>query len=259
MVTGGASGLGRAAAELLFERGHNVAVCDRDDADETIAALRAAAAAAGCGGTAPPGALYVAADVTDPGSVRAAVDATVAAFGGLHGVVHCAGVATVGLTVGADGAPGDAAAFELAVRVNLYGTFLVSSIAAAAMARQEPGADGGRGCIITVASVAGLEGQRGQVGYAASKGGVIGMTLPMARDLGRHGIRVMCIAPGVIDTPMMQAASESVKAGLLRMVAGPRRFGRPAEFAALAAHIFENAYLNGEVIRLDAGVRFANL
>lgn len=259
LVTGAASGLGRAAAELLFRRGHNVALCDRDDAEELVRSLSDIVQESAASLAPPPRAMYAHMDVTDASNVREVVRRIVAEFGALHGVVNCAGVATVGLTVGGDGEAADPAAFEIALRVNLLGTFLVSSACAAAMARLAPDAEGGRGCIITVASVAGLEGQRGQVAYAASKGGVIGMTLPMARDLGRHGIRVMCIAPGVIDTPMMQAASEAVKAGLLRSLAGPRRFGRPDEFAALCAHIFENGYLNGEVIRLDAGVRFANL
>ena len=147
----------------------------------------------------------------------------------------------------------------MAIEVNLVGTFLLCSIGAAAMSKLPADANGDRGAIITVASVAGIEGQKGQVPYSASKGGVIGMTLPMARDLGRHGIRVLCICPGIIDTPLMQMAGENVKKGLLGSVAGPKRFGRPDEFASLCAEIMRNGYLNGEVLRLDGGIRFSNL
>merc|ERR1719436_114337 len=145
------------------------------------------------------------------------------------------------------------------MKLNLYGTFYCCAYAARAMAKCPPAEDGNRGVIINVASVAGIEGQKGQLVYSASKGAVIGMTLPMARDLARYGIRVMTVAPGIIDTPLMQAAAPKVKEGLLAQVAGPKRFGKPEEFALLATHIIDNGYMNGEVIRMDGGIRFANL
>merc|ERR1711982_189767 len=145
------------------------------------------------------------------------------------------------------------------MKLNTYGTFYCSAYCAAAMAKLPANEDGSRGAIINVSSVAGIEGQKGQVVYSASKGAVIGMTLPMARDLGRYGIRVMTIAPGIIDTPLMQAAAPKVKEGLLAQVACPKRFGAPEEFAQLVTQIIDNGYLNGEVIRMDGGIRFANL
>merc|ERR1712137_637261 len=145
------------------------------------------------------------------------------------------------------------------MKLNTYGTFWGSAYGASAMAKCEAAADGSRGVIINVASVAGIEGQKGQLVYSASKGAVIGMTLPMARDLARYGIRVVTIAPGIIDTPLMQAAAPKVKEGLLAQVAAPKRFGAPEEFAQLVTSIIDNGYLNGEVIRMDGGIRFANL
>merc|ERR1719217_1723468 len=149
--------------------------------------------------------------------------------------------------------------FDFIMKLNTYGTFYGSAHGASAMAKCPAATDGSRGVFINVSSVAGIEGQKGQLVYSASKGAVIGMTLPMARDLGRHGIRVMAIAPGIIDTPLMQAAAPKVKEGLLAQVAGPKRFGKAEEFALLATHIIDNGYLNGETIRMDAGIRFANL
>merc|ERR1719217_1123366 len=149
--------------------------------------------------------------------------------------------------------------FDFVTKLNLYGTFYGSSYGASAMAKLPAAEDGSRGVFINVSSVAGIEGQKGQLVYSASKGAVIGMTLPMARDLGRYGIRVMTIAPGIIDTPLMQAAAPKVKEGLLAQVAAPKRFGTPEEFAQLCATIIDNGYLNGEVISMDGGIRFANL
>merc|ERR1712190_214685 len=149
--------------------------------------------------------------------------------------------------------------FDMIMKLNTYGTFWGSAHAASCMAKCDADADNMRGVIINVASVAGIEGQKGQLVYSASKGAVIGMTLPMARDLARYGIRVMTIAPGIIDTPLMQAAAPKVKEGLLAQVAAPKRFGAPEEFAHLCASIIDNGYLNGEVIRMDGGIRFANL
>merc|ERR1712087_567123 len=195
----------------------------------------------------------------DEHSVASAVEKAVTTFKSLHGCINCAGVGLAMTTIGKDLKPHSAEAFDKIIKLNLYGTFYGSAHCASAMAKCEPAADGSRGVIVNVASQAGIEGQKGQLAYAASKGAVIGMTLPMARDLARYGIRVMTIAPGIIDTPLMQAAGERVKEGLLRQVAGPKRFGASEEFAGLVASIIDNGYLNGEVIRLDGGLRFANL
>merc|ERR1719426_214983 len=162
-------------------------------------------------------------------------------------------------TIGKDLKPHKAKTFDMIMKLNLYGTFYGSAYCASAMAKCEAAADGSRGVVINVASQAGIEGQKGQLVYSASKGAVIGMTLPMARDLARYGIRVMTIAPGIIDTPLMQAAAPKVKEGLLAQVAAPKRFGAPEEFARLCTAIIDCGYLNGEVIRMDGGIRFANL
>merc|ERR1712061_441722 len=174
-------------------------------------------------------------------------------FGSLHGCVNCAGTGMAMTTIDKKLKPHDPNVFDFIMKLNTYGTFYGSAHAASAMAKCPADEDGSRGVIINVASVAGIEGQKGQLVYSASKGAVIGMTLPMARDLARYGIRVMTIAPGIIDTPLMQSAAPKVKQGLLDQVAGPKRFGKPEEFALLAAHIIDNGYLNGEVIRMDGG------
>merc|ERR1719231_1550237 len=163
------------------------------------------------------------------------------------------------MTVQKDGTPHPAKVFDFIMKLNTYGTFYGSAYGASAMAKCPAAADGSRGVFINVSSVAGIEGQKGQLVYSASKGALFGMTVPMARDLGRYGIRVMTIAPGIIDTPLMQAAAPKVKEGLLAQVAAPKRFGAPEEFASLCAAIIDNGYLNGEVIRMDGGIRFANL
>merc|ERR1712187_116657 len=162
-------------------------------------------------------------------------------------------------TIGKDGKPHPTKVFDMIMKLNTYGTFWGSAYSAAAMAKCPAAEDGSRGVIVNVSSVAGIEGQKGQLVYSASKGAVIGMTLPMARDLARYGIRVMTIAPGIIDTPLMQSAAPKVKEGSLAQVAAPKRFGAPEEFAQLCASIIDNGYLNGEVIRMDGGIRFANL
>merc|ERR1712039_974844 len=162
-------------------------------------------------------------------------------------------------TIGKDGKPHPTKVFDMIMKLNTYGTFWGSAYAAAAMAKCPAAEDGSRGVIVNVSSVAGIEGQKGQLVYSASKGAVIGMTLPMARDLARYGIRVMTIAPGIIDTPLMQAAAPKVKQGLLDQVASPKRFGSGEEFASLVTAIIDCTYLNGEVIRMDGGIRFANL
>merc|ERR1719197_1737161 len=155
--------------------------------------------------------------------------------------------------------PHKSSVFENVTKLNLFGTFYGSAYGASAMAKTDPAADGSRGVIVNVSSIAGIEGQKGQLAYSASKGAVVGMTLPMARDLARYGIRVMTVAPGIIDTPLMQGAAPKVKEGLLAQVAGPKRFGKAEEFALLATHIIDNGYLNGETIRMDGGIRFSNL
>lgn len=206
-----------------------------------------------------PTAKFVHLDVTDRASVQRAVDAVVREFGGVAGVVHCAGVGALAKTV-SGGEPHDPGIFEACVRVNLLGTFYVCSVAAAAMCKQPPsGGDRGRGVIVTVASTAAVEGQKGQLAYAASKGGVAAMTLPMARDLARHGIRCVCVAPGPFATPMGLQIPPDARDRLLADVQWPKRMGKPAEFGGLVRHIVENAYLNATLIRLDAGVRMSNL
>ena len=237
LVAGGGSGLGAATARMLGDSGANVVVAD----------LR---------GEAGPDARFVETDVTDEASVRAAVRAAVEEFGALHGAVNCAGVAIAEKALGREG-PHSLDSFTNVIGVNLIGTFNVIRLAAAAMIANEPGEDGGRGVIVNTASVAAFDGQIGQVAYAASKGGVASMTLPLAREFARSGIRVVTIAPGLFDTPMMSGLPEEARASLGGQVPFPSRLGRPEEYAALVRHIVENEYLNGEVIRLDGALRMA--
>jgi NAD(P)-dependent dehydrogenase (short-subunit alcohol dehydrogenase family) len=198
---------------------------------------------------------FVATDVTDEDSVRAAV-AAAAEAGGLHVAVSCAGIAPAERVLGRQG-PHSLARFVAVVQVNLVGTFNVARLAAEAMAANQPLEDGERGVIVNTASVAAFDGQVGQAAYSASKAGVAGMTLPIARELARHGIRVMAIAPGTFDTPMLAAMSDQVRASLGAQVPFPSRLGRPTEYAALVRHIVENRMLNGETIRLDGAIRMA--
>jgi NAD(P)-dependent dehydrogenase (short-subunit alcohol dehydrogenase family) len=235
LVTGGGSGLGAATARLLGESGGNVVVADLDRREEI--------------------GLYVETDVRDEASVQQAVDTAVREFGSLHGAVNCAGIGGASLVVGKDGAPHPLDAFRNVIDVNLVGTFNVIRLAAAAMVANEPGEDGERGVCVNTASIAAYDGQIGQIAYSASKGGVVGMTLPAARDLSRSGIRVMTIAPGPQDTPMLAMLRADIRESLEAQIPFPPRLGRPGEFAALAKHIVENAYLNGEVIRLDGALR----
>ena len=197
---------------------------------------------------------YVIANVTDESSVQSAVDKTVEVFGGLHVVVNCAGIGSASKTVGKNGAhPLDY--FKTVVDINLNGTFNVLRLAAVAMADNEPNEDGECGVIINTASVAAFDGQIGQAAYSASKGGVVGMTLPIARDLARMGIRINTIAPGIFDTPLMGMAPDAVRNPLIEMTQFPKRLGIPSEYAALAKHMVENPFLNGETIRLDGAIR----
>jgi NAD(P)-dependent dehydrogenase (short-subunit alcohol dehydrogenase family) len=239
LVTGGGSGLGAATARELAGAGGSVVIADVD-------AARGEEVADEVGGR------FVETDVTDPAAVEAALDAAP----GLAGAVNCAGIGWAERVVGRDG-PHDLERFTRVVMVNLVGTFNVIRLAAARMAQNEPTASGERGVIVNTASVAAFDGQIGQVAYSASKAGVAGLTLPVARELGRFGIRVATIAPGIFDTPMMAQASQEIRESLHAQVPWPPRFGRPEEYAALARHIVENEMLNGETIRLDGGIRMA--
>jgi NAD(P)-dependent dehydrogenase (short-subunit alcohol dehydrogenase family) len=238
LVTGGGSGLGAATARMLEGRGANV----------VVAGLR--------GDGAGPNARFVRSDVTDEGSVKGAIDVALENFGALHGAINCAGIASAEKVLGREG-PHSLESFSKVVEVNLVGTFNVVRLAAEAMARNEPTEGGERGVIVNTASVAAFDGQIGQVAYAASKGGVAAMTLPVARELARHGIRVVAIAPGIFDTPMLAGLPEAARESLGKQMPFPSRLGRPEEFAALVHHIIENEMLNGEVIRLDAAIRLA--
>lgn len=244
IVTGGASGLGEASARALADCGAPVAVFDLNE--------EAGIALAG-----ELGGLYCKVDVSDPASVAAGFAKARAAHGQERILVNCAGIGPAARTVGRDG-PHDAAMFAKTIGVNLIGSFNCASQGAAGMVGAEPlGSDGERGVIVMTASVAAYDGQIGQVAYAASKGGVVGMTLPMARDLSRDGIRVMTIAPGLFLTPLLQGLPGEVQDSLGAQVPFPSRLGDPAEYAALARHIVENPMLNGEVIRLDGAIRMA--
>ncbi|MBX5465806.1 MAG: 3-hydroxyacyl-CoA dehydrogenase [Clostridia bacterium] len=243
LVTGGGSGLGAATAELLAESGARVVLADVNAEAGEAEARRIGAAAA-----------FVPADVTDPESLGRALQTAAAAEGGLRGVVHCAGVAIAEKVLGREG-PHDLERFRRVVEVNLVGTFNVLRLAAAVMARNAPDAEGERGVLVTTASVAAFDGQIGQAAYAASKGGVAAMTLPVARELAGHGIRVVAVAPGLFDTPMMAGLPEPARRSLEAQVPFPPRLGRPREYALLVRQILENPMLNGEVIRLDGALR----
>jgi NAD(P)-dependent dehydrogenase (short-subunit alcohol dehydrogenase family) len=239
LVAGGASGLGEATARQLAARGARVTVAD-------LNAERGAALADELGGK------FVQADVTDEAHVQAAVDSVE----GLRLAVSCAGIGWAERTVGKDGAAA-LEPFETVIRVNLIGTFNVLRLSAAAMAAGEPDVEGERGAVVMTASVAAFDGQIGQTAYSASKGGVVGLTLPAARDLARQGIRVCTIAPGLFDTPLLAGLPEEARVALGAQVPFPPRLGRPEEYARLACHIAENTMLNGEVIRLDGAIRMA--
>ena len=245
VVTGGGSGLGAAVARILAGEGANVVIAD-------VNAEAGAAIVGELGGSAA----FIQTDVTQERDGQAAVDLALERFGHLHGLVNCAGVAPGEKVIGRDG-PHRLDSFARTVGINLIGTFNMIRLAAAAIARQEPGADGERGVIVNTASVAAFDGQVGQAAYAASKGGVAAMTLPIARELARSGIRVVSIAPGIFETPMMAGMPQEVQDSLGRSVPFPQRLGKPVEFAALVRHICENVMLNGEVIRLDGALRMA--
>ncbi|MCW1751971.1 3-hydroxyacyl-CoA dehydrogenase [Rhizobium acaciae] len=243
IVTGGGSGLGAATVRALVEAGGRVTIADLNmQAGEEIAREFGSDAR------------FLRADVTDGEEGAAVVAAAVEAFGGLRGLVNCAGVAPAEKVIGRDG-PHRLESFARTVGINLIGTFNMIRLAAAAIQTTEPEGEGERGVIVNTASIAAFEGQIGQAAYAASKGGVAAMTLPIARELARHGIRVVSIAPGIFETPMMADMPAEVQAALGKSVPFPPRLGRPTEFAGLVRHIFENNMLNGEVIRLDGALR----
>ncbi len=243
LVTGGASGLGAACVRLLTQAGAKVVIADLNS--ETGIALAEELGAA---------TLFVKTNVVEEEEVQAAVKAAVDNFGGLYVTINCAGIGVAEKVLGKNG-PSSLASFSKVINVNLIGTFNVIRLAAAAMTENQPGEDGERGVIINTASVAAFDGQIGQAAYSASKGGVVGMTLPIARELARYGIRVMTIAPGIFDTPLLAGLPEPARISLGQQVPFPSRLGRPSEYAALAKHIIENEMLNGEVIRLDGGIR----
>ena len=243
IVTGGASGLGRATAARVIAGGGRVALVDLERS-----------AGADVAGELGEGAAFVAADVTSGDAVAAAVEQARTHLGGLNVLVNCAGIGPAAKTVGRSG-PAKLEDFTRVIQVNLIGTFNCIRLAAAAMVRNAPGADGERGVIVNTASVAAFDGQIGQAAYSASKGGIVGMTLPIARDLAEFGIRVVTIAPGIFDTPLLGTLPEPVRASLAKQVPFPSRLGRADEYAALAVHIIENVMLNAETIRLDGAIR----
>lgn len=243
VVTGGASGLGEACVRDLAREGAKVAILDL-----TEEAGRAIASELG------DSAIFCRTDVTDEKTVQAAVDATVDAFGGIHVAVNCAGVATPAKVLSKKG-PMSIDGFTQVVRINLIGTMNVIRLAAEKMVNNAPNEDGEKGVVINTASVAAFEGQIGQAAYSASKAGVAGLTLPVAREFADYGLRVVTIAPGLFETPMAAGLPEKVLESLRKMIPFPRRFGKPSEFSLLVKHIIENPFLNAETIRLDAAVR----
>ena len=245
VVTGGASGLGAATARMIVAAGGRVVIADVNEADGQALAKEF-----------PGAATFVRTDVTDEASAQAAVATAVASFGGIQGLVNCAGIVHGEKVVGKD-APHTLAGFRRAIDINLIGTFNLIRLAADAMAKGTPNAEGERGVIVNTASVAAFDGQIGQAAYSASKAAVVGMTLPIARELAMFGIRCVSIAPGIFHTPMMDGLPKDVQQSLGKMVPFPPRLGRAEEFAALVRAIVENPMLNGEVIRLDGAIRMA--
>ena len=242
LVTGGSSGLGAACVAMLALRGARVIVADMVPPRDAVPAELAGRV------------LFVETDVTSEAAVRSAIGSGEERFGPLRGVVACAGVLHAERVLGRDGVA-SLEAFRRVIEVNLNGTFNTVRLAAEAIARSEPLEDGLRGVVVMTSSISAFEGQIGQAAYAASKGGVASLTLPLAREFGQHGIRVVSVAPGVFDTPMMQVAPEKVRQSLSEQIPFPHRLGKPEEFAALVCHVFENDMLNGCVLRLDGALR----
>lgn len=245
VVTGGASGLGQAAVEMFIARGGKAAIFDMNEEKGHALAARH-----------PGKAIFARVNVADEASAQAGIAATLEAFGGVHVCVNCAGIpGALGRTVSKKG-PYPLAEFVKVMNINLVGTFNVARLAAAEMIKNEPsGPSGERGVIINTSSLAGIEGQMGQIAYAASKAGVIGLTLPMLRDLAQFNVRVLAVAPGLFETPMGEGAPPEVKAKLIETLEFPKRMGEPAEFASLVGFLVENSYMNGDLIRIDAGTR----
>jgi NAD(P)-dependent dehydrogenase (short-subunit alcohol dehydrogenase family) len=244
LVTGGGSGLGEATARELARLGAKVAVLDVNLANAERVAAEIQGVACAC-------------DITDGASLQAAIEQAAAAHGPARILAHIAGIGAAKRVIGKDGNAAPLEDFARIINVNLIGTYNVARLFAAACAKLDPLEDGERGVMVFTASVAAFDGQVGQQAYSASKGGVVGMTLPMARDLAQHGIRVCTIAPGLFSTPLMRTLPEPVQASLAASIPFPPRLGKPEEFAALAAHIVTNTHLNGEVIRLDGALRMA--
>ena len=245
IITGGASGLGAATARRLVQTGGKVVIADLNQAAGDALAAELGA-----------NARFAHTNVSDEASAQACIVSALSHFGSLHGLVNCAGVGPAEKVLGKHGVH-TLVSFMRTININLIGTFNMLRLAAEAMSTQDAGASGERGVIINTASVAAFDGQIGQAGYSASKGAVVAMTLPIARELARFGIRVMTIAPGIFETPMLLGMSQEAQKSLGKMVPFPPRLGRPTEFAALAQHIIENEMLNGEVIRLDGAIRMA--
>eukprot|EP00812_Abedinium_dasypus_P006549 NODE_1829_length_1054_cov_379.435435.p1 GENE.NODE_1829_length_1054_cov_379.435435~~NODE_1829_length_1054_cov_379.435435.p1 ORF type:complete len:293 (+),score=120.87 NODE_1829_length_1054_cov_379.435435:3-881(+) len=245
LVSGGASGLGEATVKLLIAEGANVAILDRN-VEQGEALVKELG----------PRCLFCLCDMAEEPTIKAAVEMAEKTFGGVDGAVCAAGVGAAGLILDKRGTM-KTKIFDFVMKVNVYAVFQLCKYAAEAMAKRPADEHGLRGVLINVASVAAYEGQKGQVAYSASKGAIVGMTLPMARDLGRHGIRVMTIAPGIIDTPMMALQTDKVRQSLIETVVAPKRLGLPQEFAKMVTSIIDNTYLNGETIRLDGGLRMS--
>ncbi len=245
LVTGGASGLGGACVRLLTASGANAVVADLNEEAGNAMASEVGEKV-----------IFIKTDVTNEDSVKQAVAAAVEKFGGLHGSIQCAGIGHAERVLGKTG-PHSLEAFSKVISVNLIGTFNTIRLAGEAISKSEPNEAGERGVIINTASVAAFDGQIGQAAYAASKGGIVGMTLAIAREFARFGIRVMTIAPGIFNTPLMAGLPEAARESLGQQVPFPPRLGEPEEFAMLAKHIIENPMLNGEVIRLDGALRMA--
>jgi len=243
VVTGGASGLGEATVRNFAAGGARVAIFDMNAAKgEKVAAELG------------KNVIFAKVDVTDEAAVKAGLDAAVASFGHVDACVNCAGIGIAMKTMGKEG-PHDYGTFRKVLEINLFGTFNVLRLAVERMAANSPNEDGERGVIVNTASVAAFDGQKGQVAYSASKGAIVGMTLPIARDLAYYGIRICTIAPGLFHTPLFEGLGPKVVEQLSAQVTFPKRLGKPAEYGALARHIVESAYLNGETIRLDGGIR----
>lgn len=243
IVTGGASGLGAATARMLAAAGGKVVIADlQAEAGQALATELG------------PNALFSTTDVSNEASASQTIALAVSSFGAVHGLINCAGIAPAEKVLGKNG-PHSLDLFAKVIQINLVGSFNMIRLAAQAISNNSPNAQGERGVIVSTASVAAFEGQIGQAAYTASKGGVVAMTLPIARELARQGIRVLAIAPGIMETPMLLGMPQEVQDALGNMVPFPSRLGKPAEYAALVAHIIGNPYLNGEVIRLDGAIR----